>query len=95
MTLDEFNSLDNSAKGEIVWQWGYFITNYFNGEDTVGLFYTFDFFTEVHISPADNKTLYVKGFSEEDLTADFLSRIYNDPLAGMHPITNYLKNKVA
>lgn len=95
MTLSEFNLLDNGAKGEIVWQWGYFITNYFNGDHTVALFYTFDFFAEVHISPSDNKTLFVNGLAEEQLNEDFLSKIYSDPLAGMHPIKKYLKNKVA
>lgn len=95
MTLSEFNSLDNSTKGETVWQWGYYVTNYHNGDHTVALFLTFDFFAEVHISTSDNSTLFVKGIAKEELTDEFLSKIYKDPLAGMHPIKDYLKRRVA
>ncbi|MCE3259973.1 MAG: hypothetical protein K0S12_1614 [Bacteroidetes bacterium] len=78
MNLTDFNSLELSKKSDLVWEWGYYVATRKTGNHNVVLFLVSDFFAEVHITLADNKTEMIKGVSHADLHSDFIGAVKKD-----------------
>jgi hypothetical protein len=80
MNVVDFNTLELTKKADLVWEWGHYLTSTKVENFTIALFLTGNFFTEVYITPADNKTRDIKGVSKEDLDPGFKAILnYNDP----------------
>jgi hypothetical protein len=75
MKHSEFNQLNHSQKSDIVWEWGYFITNRKEGKYNVVLFMVQDFFVEVYIDLSDNETESINGISAAEVQKELLLTI--------------------
>jgi len=70
MTIEEFNALSLSRKAALVWEWGYYISNFKKEDHNLAIFSYEKFFTEIKISADDHLTLAIEAIKKEQLPAE-------------------------
>lgn len=75
MTPKEFNKKNLSQKADLVWEWGYYLTNCKYGNYNVVIFSFGDFFVELCMNIRENKTERVFAMTKDELHADYISAI--------------------
>jgi hypothetical protein len=79
MTQQEFHNLNLRQKGDVLWEWGYYLGSRKTDTNTVALFLINDFFCEVFLS--DSKTEDIQVVSSGQLHSDFMRLLdRNNPL---------------
>jgi len=85
MTLNEFNRMRLAQKSDLVWESAFYITNTRYGNYNAVIFALSDFFVEVFINVAGNKTELIKGISIDELHKDDLYSIpENNPFVKLN-----------
>jgi hypothetical protein len=79
MTMLEFNNLHIDTKSELVWEWGYYISNFRSADKNTVLFSLGSFLAEVQYSLPENKLECIKGINSSDLPAAYSDHLQSDP----------------
>jgi hypothetical protein len=75
MTIRGFNKQNISHKADLVWEWGFYLTNCKYGNYNVIIFSFNDFFVEFCINIRENKTERILALTKEELHPDYISAI--------------------
>lgn len=78
MTRKEFNKLPIGRQSDIVWEWGYLITNHKSGNFNTIVFSVENFFVEASVFIPENRTVSIKALEKNEVNADCLKRIKED-----------------
>lgn len=78
MTLNEFNALSTDKRSDIVWDWGYIISDRKTATEKKVLFSISNFFVEISFSLADEHLISIEGIAKTDLHPDYLLNIGED-----------------
>ena len=78
MTRIEFNTLSKSKRSDIVWDWGYIISDRKTESEKIVLFSISSFFVEIAFSLTDEHLTRITGLDKSELHADYLINISDD-----------------
>ncbi|MCE3228878.1 MAG: hypothetical protein K0S32_3429 [Bacteroidetes bacterium] len=78
MTLNEFNKMTLARKQDLIWEWGYYLTNCRYGNYNIVIFSIGDYFVEACMNISENKAERVKAVKLEELHNDYIAAISRD-----------------
>lgn len=78
MTQIEFNNLSKSKRSDIVWDWGYIISDRKTDSEKIVLFSISNFFVEIAFSRTDEHLTRITGLDKSELHPDYLINISDD-----------------
>lgn len=78
MTRIEFNTLSKSKRSDMVWDWGYIISDRKTNSEKIVLFSISDFFVEIAFSLTDEHLTSITGLDKRELHPDYLVNISDD-----------------
>ncbi len=80
MTKIEFNNLNTDKKAELVWEWGYYVTQKKQENDNIIIFSLGNFLAQAKYNMPENKLECIKGINSDELNPElFLSIGKNNP----------------
>lgn len=78
MTRLEFNNLSKNKRSDIVWDWGYIISDRKTDSEKIVLFSISSFFVEIAFSLTDEHLTRITGLDKSELHPDYLINISDD-----------------
>lgn len=78
MTRPEFNNLSKSKRSDIVWDWGYIISDRKTDREKIVLFSISNFFAEIAFSLTDEHLTRITGLDKNELHPDYFINMSDD-----------------
>jgi hypothetical protein len=78
MTLQEFNNLNMTKRSDLLWDWGYYVSERKTVTTKIVLFAFSNFFAEITFANGDEKTLDVQGLPALALHPDYSLTLRED-----------------
>ncbi|MCW3072877.1 MAG: hypothetical protein JWO44_2767 [Bacteroidetes bacterium] len=75
MTISEFNNLSMSRRSDLIWEWGYLVTNHKTGDHNTIVFSFEDFFVEIGVFIPENRTLSIIAVQRKQLNPAILQKM--------------------
>jgi hypothetical protein len=79
MTKLEFNNLSNDKKAEVVWEWGYYVTQKKEEDNNIVIFSLGNFLAQAKYTVPENKLECIKGVSTDEMNAEIFKKEKNNP----------------